>query len=261
IRALSFPPDSDGDGMSDDCETANGLNPNDPTDAALDGDGDGVPNLEECRHRCIRANKPDTDGDGLSDGEELINGSDPCDPASHNRAPVITSSPVTSAREGQLYNYQIQATDPDNNSLSYTLLQAPNGMSVSSTGLVSWTPGASQGGSHTIVIKVSDGQGGVTIQQYRVTMLAVGVDLTVAAVEISQLQTDPQTLVVTGRVHVSVQNKGGSLFAGSFDTLLFEDRNNNGTYQSGIDLQLGQATFSGSIGSTAVADLDVPVAG
>jgi hypothetical protein len=39
--------DSDGDGMPDAWEIANGLNPNDPSDAALDPDGDGRSNLQE----------------------------------------------------------------------------------------------------------------------------------------------------------------------------------------------------------------------
>ena len=41
--------DNDGDGMADDWELANGLNPNDPTDAPLDPDGDGLSNLAEYR--------------------------------------------------------------------------------------------------------------------------------------------------------------------------------------------------------------------
>ena len=101
LRALSFPQDTDADGMSDECETANGLNPNDPADAARDNDGDGLPNLEECRRRCLNPNNPDTDGDTLNDGDEVANGSDPCDASSRNRAPTITSQPVTTARERQ----------------------------------------------------------------------------------------------------------------------------------------------------------------
>ena len=39
--------DSDNDGMPDDYENANGLAPNNPADAALDSDGDGMTNLQE----------------------------------------------------------------------------------------------------------------------------------------------------------------------------------------------------------------------
>jgi hypothetical protein len=41
------PVDSDGDGMSDDDENNFGLDPNDPTDAQDDPDGDGIPNIDE----------------------------------------------------------------------------------------------------------------------------------------------------------------------------------------------------------------------
>ena len=39
--------DSDGDGMPDSWEKKHGLNPNDPTDAAKDLDGDDYTNIEE----------------------------------------------------------------------------------------------------------------------------------------------------------------------------------------------------------------------
>lgn len=70
-------PDDDVDGMPNDWETEHGLDPNDPADAPLDGDGDGLTNLEEF----IAGSDPndtDTDDDGLSDSDEVrVHGTDP----------------------------------------------------------------------------------------------------------------------------------------------------------------------------------------
>ena len=46
---VAVPNDADNDGMTDEAERANGLNPNDPNDAGQDPDNDGLTNLEEFR--------------------------------------------------------------------------------------------------------------------------------------------------------------------------------------------------------------------
>ena len=48
--------DTDGDGITDDYENANGLNPNDPSDAASDPDGDGTTALQEARFGTLENN-------------------------------------------------------------------------------------------------------------------------------------------------------------------------------------------------------------
>ena len=67
--------DKDHDGLPDDFEQANGLDPNDPIDAQEDQDGDGLTALQEFQ-RGTNLRVADTDGDGLSDGEEVAAGTD-----------------------------------------------------------------------------------------------------------------------------------------------------------------------------------------
>ena len=74
--------DADGDGIPDEWETANGLNPNSPADGVLD-----------------------SDGDGMSNQAEFIAGTDPRDPASNLRvrqatpgSPAEVSFPAVSNR-------------------------------------------------------------------------------------------------------------------------------------------------------------------
>lgn len=80
IQELEMVVDGDGDGMDDAWERLNGLDPDDPSDALLDSDGDGVLNIGEARLR-TNPHAADTDGDGFGDGEEIAGGSDPNDPS------------------------------------------------------------------------------------------------------------------------------------------------------------------------------------
>ena len=65
-----FPmPDSDGDGLYDNWEVANGLDPNDATDATSDPDNDLLAAADEFLLGTSE-NNPDTDSDGIPDGDE-----------------------------------------------------------------------------------------------------------------------------------------------------------------------------------------------
>jgi RHS repeat-associated protein len=67
--------------------------------------------------------------------------------------PTITSTPSLAATVGQPYTYQVTATDPQNETLTYSLVQVPSGMTIDpGSGLVQWTPGTTQTGSQTVKV-------------------------------------------------------------------------------------------------------------
>ncbi|MCX6599192.1 MAG: Ig-like domain-containing protein [Acidobacteria bacterium] len=76
VRVQIASADTDGDGIPDDYEIANGLNPNSPNDANEDPDRDGLTNRQEFNLGTNPRNA-DTDGDGLKDGEEAQRGTNP----------------------------------------------------------------------------------------------------------------------------------------------------------------------------------------
>jgi hypothetical protein len=113
--------DTDGDGILDDIELREGMNPNNPTDAFEDFDRDGLSNLDEVRAGTLLRNADsdgdtildgeetqagadtfvtnpllaDTDGDGLRDALEVQTGSNPTVASSYNLAAALTRIDVT----------------------------------------------------------------------------------------------------------------------------------------------------------------------
>ncbi|WP_273149961.1 Ig-like domain-containing protein, partial [Methylophaga thiooxydans] len=87
-----------------------------------------------------------------------------------NDTPVFSSAASTTAVEGSLYQYAPQIVDADdaNNGtdLTFTLVVAPEGMTMSSTGVLQWTPGNGVA-SADVTLEVADGgeDGAVTAAQ------------------------------------------------------------------------------------------------
>ena len=76
-----------------------------------------------------------------------------------NSAPVISGTPALSVKAGTLYSFQPSASDPDGDSLTFSIQNRPAWASFnSSTGRLSGTPGSTDVGTYNnIVVSVSDG--------------------------------------------------------------------------------------------------------
>ena len=87
-----------------------------------------------------------------------------------NSSPVIESDPVTTAKEGAVYTYDVEATDPNEDTLTYSLTISPTGMTINSTtGVITWTPTEGQVGENEVVVEVSDGNKSTT-QSFTITV-------------------------------------------------------------------------------------------
>ncbi len=76
-------------------------------------------------------------------------------PSAPNLPPVVISSPNSIALVGFGYEYDVEAVDPNGDSVSYELVSPPTGMTIDAiTGLVSWMPFTP--GAVTVAIKVTD---------------------------------------------------------------------------------------------------------
>lgn len=114
-----------------------------------------------------------------------------------NVAPIIISEPIITATENQLYSYQVEASDPNGDILTYSSIIKPEGMSIDSeSGLISWTPANNQVGIHQVIVEISDGKLSVT-QSFEI--------------EVSNVNNPPQILsYLPGSLNV-VANEGESI--------------------------------------------------
>ncbi len=104
--------------------------------------------------------------------------------------PTIESSPDETATAGKLYTYQIELNDDASSKVVFSLILAPDGMTIdSSTGLIMWTPTESQLGENEVKIRVSDGWHRIT-QEFIVE---------VSIIKLSSIIVEPETMsIITG---------------------------------------------------------------
>lgn len=84
-----------------------------------------------------------------------------------NHPPIITSTPFLYAQVGEEWSYEVSASDPDGDNLTYQLVKFLYWMSINgSTGEVSGVPPAKHVGMHDILLRVKDPNGGQVEQSF-----------------------------------------------------------------------------------------------
>lgn len=94
-------------------------------------------------------------------------------PINLNRSPEIITTPNLQSLVGEIYRYNVDATDPDGDALTYSLLSSPLNMAIDSlTGEINWNTAMTQPGTYQTEVQVIDNRGGLTKQGFNITLNA-----------------------------------------------------------------------------------------
>ncbi|MFM9883539.1 MAG: N,N-dimethylformamidase beta subunit family domain-containing protein, partial [Burkholderiales bacterium] len=111
-----------------------------------------------------------------------------------NTSPQFTSTPVTFATVAVAYSYDVNATDANGDVLTYSLLQAPTGMTINAlTGLIIWTPSSAQIGGQAIIVRVTDPGGLFATQPFTINVSAANIA--------PQITSTPVTIATVGAAY------------------------------------------------------------
>lgn len=89
-----------------------------------------------------------------------------------NSAPVISSQPPVGPAANNVYVYNVTATDPDGDPITFSLgPSAPKGMTIDpQSGKIQWAMTPESSGAYMIEIIVTDKEGAKSVQRYRLTV-------------------------------------------------------------------------------------------
>jgi hypothetical protein len=76
-----------------------------------------------------------------------------------NNLPILHGAPPAKAYVGLQYYYKFNVTDQDGDAVTITLVSGPTGLTVDTTGVVSWTPVLAQVGNNSFSVDISDSKG------------------------------------------------------------------------------------------------------
>jgi RHS repeat-associated protein len=118
-----------------------------------------------------------------------------------NHAPQITSSPLLTATAGSVYGYDVDASDADGDTLTFSLTIYPTGMTIDAqSGRISWTPDANQTGTQSVNVAVTDAKGGSDSQSYTITVAQAGLVIVPDLINLSR--TAAEAAIANARLTV-----------------------------------------------------------
>jgi len=82
--------------------------------------------------------------------------------APDNIVPILANISDQEIDEGKTLTVQITASDEDGDPIFFSVVDGPDGMVISSDGMLVWTPFEEDIGNHTIIVRVTDGNGSAT---------------------------------------------------------------------------------------------------
>ena len=90
-----------------------------------------------------------------------------------NKPPTIVSRPPFFASANAIFTSKIEATDPENTAITYSLRRGPATMFVDpTTGTVTWTPTTSDIGTIIVAFAATDADGATAVQSFELSVLA-----------------------------------------------------------------------------------------
>ena len=152
-----------------------------------------------------------TDGVGASGSEAVV-----VTVTESNQNPVLGSIGSKNVNEGVTLSFNATATDGDNDALVFSLVGVPpSGASINqNTGAFTWTPTELQDGSHSVTVRVSDGNGGTDSETVTVMVGEVNQPPILDSIG-SQDVNRPGTLAFNATA------TDGDVIAGNSDSLAF----------------------------------------
>jgi hypothetical protein len=151
-----------------------------------------------------------------------------------NSKPIAKAGEDVTVFEGETVQLDgSQSMDADGSSLTYkwSVNEKPNGSTaqLSSVNKINPVFIPDVPGLYEIQLIVNDGE--MDSDPDTLDIIAnASVDLKPGKIDLSQIETDPETLIVSGVVYVDIINTGTRPIPGEFQVILFEDVNQNNQY-------------------------------